>query len=83
MNTWRYASGDVVQPGDYIRYRGQDGRIEFVASGESGEATTDWYVTEFGGGVMVSIANFGSIFLPGTEIDAEVELLERAVTNRH
>ena len=81
VSTWRYTSGDIVQRGDYVRYRGEQGRVEFVAAEQSGDAATDWYIEEYGGGVMMNVEGYGSVFLPGNEIDEELELIDHSTPN--
>lgn len=81
VNAWRYSSGDVVHPGDNVRYRGEQGRVEFVATEQSGDAATDWYIEEYGGGVMMNVVGYGSVFVPGNQIDEELELLDRPTPN--
>jgi len=66
----RYRSGEEIRRGDRILYHGQPAEIEFVAS-ETGDPGTEWFVKEFGGGVMIS----GSIFI-ATEFLADYEDLE-------
>lgn len=82
VSAWRYTSGDIVQPGDYVSYRGEKGRIEFVAAEQSGDAATDWYIEEYGGGVMMNVEGYGLVFLPGNEIDEELELIDRAAPDK-
>jgi hypothetical protein len=81
VSVWRYASGDIVQSGDHVRYRGEHGRVEFVAAEQSGDAATDWYIEEYGGGVMMNVESLGAVFLPGGEIDGGLELIDRMAAN--
>jgi hypothetical protein len=63
---------------------GEPGNIEFVVEKRSGDEAMDWYMDEFGGGVMISEPKrFGLVFiqaasLPETE---DLEFLSRADSN--
>lgn len=81
MSGWRYTSGKIVRAGDQVRYRGDNGKVEFVANERRGDAAADWYVEQYGGGVMMNLENSGSLFVPGLEIDEELELVSRAATD--
>lgn len=71
-----YKSGDEVQEGDWIIYQGEKGEIEFLA--DPSVVPHDWYVTEFGGGVMVSEPRvFGRVFIPDPANAEELRLLAR------
>ncbi|HEX8409363.1 MAG TPA: hypothetical protein VF883_10885 [Thermoanaerobaculia bacterium] len=67
-----------MRAGDQVRYGGDNGKVEFVANERRGDVTADWYVEEYGGGVMMNLENSGSLFLPGPQIDEELELVSRA-----
>jgi len=70
----KYLSGEEIKKGDHILHHGEPGTIEFVALA-LGAVETDWYVKEFGGGVMVVDRAFGHIFIPADQL-AEYEDLE-------
>lgn len=68
-----YMSGEEIKPGDRILYGGESGEVEFVA-----DPSTDpqhWYVTEHGGGVMITA--FGAVFLHKPEEDEDLVLVSR------
>jgi hypothetical protein len=67
--SFRYATGEEVQPGDRILYHGQPGLVEFIA--EAGDAETGRYVTQFGGGFMIVASGFGLVFISGPNEDLE------------
>jgi hypothetical protein len=45
-----YSSGEEIQSGDRILYRGEPGPVEFVSG--RGDSQTGWYVERFGGGFV-------------------------------
>jgi len=74
----RYGSGEEILQGDHVRYLGESGSIEFVATESNGEEAADWYVEEFeGGGVMITNETFGRVFLSATDIDDHLEFVSR------
>ena len=79
MNRVLYPSGDEVKPGDRIRYHGEPGSIEFVITEATGEPARDWLLEEFpAGGVMLTATGCGSVFLSGSAIDEDLELIARS-----
>jgi hypothetical protein len=65
-----YQSGEQIKQGDRVRLHGEPGEVEFVA--DSVDAPNDWYVKEYGGGVMIVEPKvFGRLF-----IDAPVSQYE-------
>jgi len=74
--TWVYPSGEEVRAGDRIRYRGEEGVVDFVVSDLSGDSDRDWYMDEYGGGIMIMAAGFGSVFI--SDFDEKLELVARA-----
>jgi hypothetical protein len=76
---FRYRSGEQIRTGDKIRYHGEPGEVEFVADRVSGDPESDWYVTEYGGGVGLTVPkSFGSVFLCTTVDDEDLEFVSRA-----
>jgi hypothetical protein len=49
----RYPSGLEIQNGDRVLFHGNEAEVAFLASGP-GNPATDWFLQEFGGGVMIS-----------------------------
>lgn len=79
MKRFRYVSGDEVQAGDQIAYHGGAGKVELVAVEPVGDPVLDWYLEEFpGGGVMISAAGFGNVFLTAEDLDKHLMFLARA-----
>ncbi len=81
MSLFKYASGDEVRVGDRILYHYEPGQVEFIVAERSGDPTRDWYLDNFpGGGVMITTAAFGSVFLTGNDVDEDLELVSRSVS---
>jgi hypothetical protein len=75
---FRYQSGEEIQKGDQILFHDQSGYIEFVADPLIKDSETDWYVKEYGGGVMVfGPKTFGRTFLTRTENAEDLILTSR------
>lgn len=77
VSAFRYGTGDDVRPGDQVRYHGERGSVEFVASDKSGDPAMDWYLDEYGGGFMISAENFGRVFLTSNDIDESLQFVAR------
>jgi hypothetical protein len=60
---FKYKSGEEIKKGDRVIFHGEPGRIEFVVEELCGDPAMDWYMSEFGGGVMVHELKFGLSFL--------------------
>jgi hypothetical protein len=57
-----YRSGEEIKPGDHVSLHGEPGEIEFIA--DPANDPEDWYVTEYGGGIMIREPKvFGSLFI--------------------
>lgn len=78
VKTFAYRSGEDVREGDHVRYHGESGSVEFVASEKVGDPSRDWLVEEFpGGGLMINAKSFGPVFLSADDIDEYLELIGR------
>ncbi len=76
-----YATGEDIRQGDRIIYDGLPGEIELVADPESPTDETDWYVSEYGGGVTVAEPTvFGRLFLDLDHIDERLAFVSREGT---
>ena len=75
--TLKYQTGEAIQKGDHICYNGEIGVVEFVAEHITGDAALDWYVQEFGSGVMLLVSPFGRIFISDLANDDDLELVAR------
>ncbi len=76
--SFKYQSGEEVRAGDRIVYADDPGEVEFIA--DSTTAPDDWYVREYGGGVMIRTAKMGSVFLTTTEDEEDLDLVARGTT---
>jgi hypothetical protein len=50
---FRYQSGEEIKKGERVLLHGEPGEIEFLADPLANDPETEWYVQEYGGGVMV------------------------------
>jgi hypothetical protein len=76
---FRYQTGEEIRKGDRIRYHEDLGEVEFVADLLSGDPESDWYVTEYDGGVGLLVpGSFGRVFLTSTDDDEDLEFISRA-----
>jgi len=48
----KYQSGEEIQKGDHVLFHRNPATVELVAS-DASDPETDWYMQEFGGGVMI------------------------------
>ena len=70
-----YQSGEEIRIGDKVRYHGEPGEIEFIVEELPGD---DWYVKEFGRGVMVIEPKvFGRVLISDPENDEDLILVSR------
>jgi hypothetical protein len=72
----KYQSGEEIRKGDRVLLHGEPGEIELVSS-ETGDQETDWYVEEYGGGVMIRESEskaFGRIFVQADQLDETEDL---------
>jgi len=78
----RYQTGEEVLKGDRVLLHGDSGVIEFVVDPDNTNPDLDWYVQEYGGGVMISQLNhLGSVFVSKPESDGCLDFVERASFN--
>jgi hypothetical protein len=74
-----YQTGEEIRKGDHVLFHGEPGEIEFVADPLAKDPATDWYVQEYGGGVMVlEPKNFGRAFLTRTSTAEDLTFVSRA-----
>jgi hypothetical protein len=77
----KYLSGEEIRKGDRVLFHREPGQIELVVDKLTCDAAMDWYMQEFGGGVMIrEPKHFGRVFiqaesLPTTE---DLEFVSRA-----
>ncbi|MGJ5816276.1 hypothetical protein [Paludibaculum fermentans] len=72
-----YTTGEMILPGDRILLHDNPGEIELIADPD--ENSADWYVENFGGGVMVVEPRvFGRLFLASSDDDfADMKFVAR------
>jgi hypothetical protein len=78
--TLKYQSGEEIKKGDRVLFHGEPGEVEFVVDGSNEDPALDWYLQEFGGGVMIrEPKHFGSVFVRATSLQEteDLELLSR------
>ncbi len=71
----KYRSGEEIKAGDRILYNFEPGKIDFVATPE--DAQYNWYVEQHGGGCMILVAPFGSLFVSDPQDDEDLEFVSR------
>jgi len=65
---FRYRTGEEIQKGDRILFHREPGRIELVAS-ELGDPEIDWYIQQYGRGVVIIERVAGRTFIPADQIE--------------
>lgn len=71
-----YESGEEIRSGDQVVYDGQSAEVEFVSDPDCSPG--DWYVKEFGGGIMILEPEvFGRVFLARSDIDGRLIFVSR------
>jgi hypothetical protein len=79
---FKYQSGETIMKGDRIMFHGEPGEIEFVVDSLTGEPAQDWFMNEYGGGVMVIEPKcFGNVFLDETENEEDMVFVSRKSTS--
>jgi hypothetical protein len=73
----KYGSGEEIRAGDQILYNSERGTIEFVTV--PGDPQYAWYVQQLGGGCMILVAPFGSLFVSKPHEDEDLEFVSRGV----
>jgi len=73
-----YMTGEEIRKGDRVLFHGEPGEIELVADPAITNPETDWYVQEYGRGVMIlEPKNFGRAFLPEPQTAEDLEFVAR------
>ncbi len=79
MMALAFMTGEEIRKGDRVLFHGEPGEIELVADPLVPDPETDWYVREYGGGVMIlEPKHFGRAFLPEPHTAEDLEFLARA-----
>jgi hypothetical protein len=79
----KYRSGEEIKKGDRVLHFGKPGEIELVAS-DPGEPETEWFIKEFGGGIMILDGVVGRTFIAADQLDGyeDLEFASRAKVPR-
>lgn len=73
-----YGTGEEIEKGDRVLFHGEPGEIELVADPAVANPETDWYVQEYGGGVLILEPKcFGRAFLPEPQTAEDLEFVAR------
>jgi len=80
MKQFTYKTGEEIRAGDRVKLHGHGGQVEFVVTVPTGDPAMDWYVDEFGGGVMLIDDRIGRVFLSVENLteDGGLVLVSRA-----
>ena len=75
----KYKSCEEIKKGDDVLFHGEPGQVELVA-GELGDPETDWFIQEYGGGVMISERVSGRTFVRADQLPTceDLEFVSRA-----
>ena len=76
---FKYRSGEEIQAGDRILYNYEPGKIDFVITPEDPDSA--WYIEHHGGGCMLLVAPFGSLFVSDPQDDEDLEFVSRDVSS--
>ena len=71
-----YITGEEIKMGDQVVLHGSPGEVELVADPEINP--DDWFVTEYGGGIMILDSEMGSVFLDNPHENDELDFVSRA-----
>lgn len=78
----KYKSGEEIRKGDRVLFHGEPGEIEFVVESFVGDPAIDWYMSEFGPGVMVrepEPEHFGRAYIGDTPNQEDLVFISRKV----
>lgn len=75
-----YQSGEEIKTGDRVLFHREAGYIELVASELTGESDNDWFIREYGGGIMIVERVAGRSFISADQIPEceDLEFVSRA-----
>jgi len=75
---FNYYSGEEIKKGDRVLYHDEPGEIELLADPLVRDVETDWYVEEYGGGVMIAEPKvFGHVFISDTANEEDLIFVAR------
>jgi hypothetical protein len=70
-----YHSGEEIRLGDHIRYHGDSGYVQFLAT--VGDSPNGWYVETYGPGCMIVADGFGAVYVTDSHTDEDLEFVAR------
>jgi hypothetical protein len=74
----KYPSGEDIRSGDRVEYGEHPGEVELVADPRTPTDETEWYIKEFGGGIMIAEPKvFGHVFLDDPQTDDHLAFIGR------
>jgi hypothetical protein len=73
----KYKSGEEIRKGDRVLFHGEPGEIEFIVAALIGDPAMDWYLKEYGPGVMVAESKAGRTFVSDTEAAEDLQFVSR------
>jgi hypothetical protein len=56
--------------------------VDFAVTAATGDAERDWFVDEYGGGVMIIAEGFGMVFIQDPRDDQDLEFVGRRQERR-
>ena len=75
---FNYYSGEEIKKGDRVLYHDEPGEIELLADPLVRDVETDWYVEDYGGGVMIAEPKvFGHVFISDTANEEDLIFVAR------
>lgn len=74
----KYNLGEEILKGDRILLSREPGVIEFVADPSAHNPDVQWYVDEFGGGLMIAHERLGSVFIEEPQSEEDLEFISRS-----
>lgn len=75
---FHYQTGEEIKKGDRVLFYENRAKLNFVATAVGEDPELDWYVREYGGGVMVLEPRFfGRAFLTRTENAEDLVFVSR------
>ena len=72
-----YATGQEIKKGDRVLFHREPGEIELVADPLVPDPETDWFIQEYGNGVMILERQAGRTFVSDPHSDEDLEFLAR------
>lgn len=73
----KYKLGEEVRKGDRVLFHGEPGEVEFIVDAFISDPTMDWYMKEYGPGVMVAEPKAGRTFVSDTEAAEDLQFVSR------